>query len=120
MEAKVEMLKAAYAAFNARDIEAVLALMHSDVDWPNGMEGGRVFGHANVREYWRRQWAVVDPQVEPTRFEEDESARIVVDVHQVVRDIAGNILVDQMVRHAYAIHEGLIERMDILAAGNAD
>jgi len=27
-----------YAAFNARDIEAVLAVLHPDVDWPNGWE----------------------------------------------------------------------------------
>jgi len=26
------------------------------VDWPNGMEGGRVHGHAEVRAYWTRQW----------------------------------------------------------------
>ena len=120
MGTKLELLKTAYEAFNARDIEAVLALMHSDVDWPNGMDGGRVFGHANVREYWRRQWAVVDPRVEPVRFEEDASGRVIVGVHQVVRDMAGKILIDRLVQHAYAIHDGLIERMDILETGNAD
>jgi hypothetical protein len=31
------LLKKAYAAFNARDVEAVLAVMHADVDWPNVM-----------------------------------------------------------------------------------
>ena len=118
MQSKIEMLKTTYVAFNARDIESVLALMHSDVDWPNGMEGGRVFGHANVREYWKRQWAVIDPRVEPVRFEEDASGRIVVGVHQVVRDLTGKILIDQMVQHAYTLDGGLIERMDILAAAN--
>jgi ketosteroid isomerase-like protein len=39
---KRELLKAAYRAFNARDIEGVLALMAPNVDWPNGMEGGRL------------------------------------------------------------------------------
>ena len=33
-----------YAAFNARDIDAALAGMHPEVDWPNGWEGGRVHG----------------------------------------------------------------------------
>jgi hypothetical protein len=36
-----QLLRRAYEAFNARDIDAALALMHLDVDWPNGMEGGR-------------------------------------------------------------------------------
>jgi ketosteroid isomerase-like protein len=35
-----EVLRRAYAAFNARDIEVVLSSMHQDVEWPNGMEGG--------------------------------------------------------------------------------
>ena len=39
------LLERTYAAFNARDVDAVLAMMHAEVDWPNGMEGGRVHGH---------------------------------------------------------------------------
>src|SRR5215208_116934 len=50
-----ETLRKAYAAFNARDIEVVLSLMHQDVEWPNGMEGGYVYGHEGVRAYWTRQ-----------------------------------------------------------------
>jgi hypothetical protein len=34
------LVQQAYAAFNARDVEAAVAFMHPDVDWPNGMEGG--------------------------------------------------------------------------------
>jgi hypothetical protein len=45
-----ELLTRAYTAFNARDIDAVLSLMHPDVDWPNAWEGGRVVGHAGVRD----------------------------------------------------------------------
>src|SRR5882672_6030705 len=58
-----ELLRRAYEAFNARDVDAVLALMHPDVDWPNGMEGGRVLGRAAVREYWTRQFEVIDSRV---------------------------------------------------------
>jgi hypothetical protein len=60
-----ELLSRAYAAFNARDIEAVLSMMHPDVEWPNGMEGGYVYGHNGVRAYWTRQWRLIDPLVEP-------------------------------------------------------
>jgi hypothetical protein len=31
---ETELLRAAYAAFNARDIDAALALMTPDVEWP--------------------------------------------------------------------------------------
>lgn len=58
---RVNLILSLYAAFNARDIDTVLAAMTSDVDWPNGWEGGRIVGHDDVRDYWERQWAAVDP-----------------------------------------------------------
>jgi hypothetical protein len=116
VKSKEELLASAYAAFNARNIDAVLAMMHPDVDWANGMEGGRVHGHKGVREYWNRQWATLDPCVEPLRFRTDEADRILVDVHQVVRDLSGRVLSDQMVQHVYTIEDNLIQRMDIKKA----
>jgi hypothetical protein len=116
VKSKIELLAVAYAAFNARNIDAVLAMMHPDVDWPNGMEGGRVHGHKAVRDYWERQWASIDPHVEPLLFTTDEAERIVVDVHQVVRDLSGRVLSDQTLQHVYTIEANLIQRMDITKA----
>lgn len=110
-----DLLIKAYAAFNARHIDSVLALMHSDVEWANGMEGGYVRGHAAVRDYWTRQWSLIDPHVEPQGFQVDESGRIVVHVHQVVQDLDGNLIHEQMVQHIYTIENGLIRQMDIQA-----
>jgi hypothetical protein len=50
------LLRDVYAAFNARDVDAVIATLHPDVDWPNAFEGGRVTGRDDVRDYWRRQF----------------------------------------------------------------
>ena len=108
-----ELLRRAYEAFNARDVDAVLALMHPDVDWPNGMEGGRVLGRAAVREYWTRQFEMIDSRVEPEGFATDAEGRVVVDVHQVVHDPAGGLLSDGYVKHVYTVRDGLIERMEI-------
>ena len=106
-------MRRAYAAFNARDIDGALALMHPDVDWPNGMEGGRELGHEAVRAYWTRQFGLIDSHVEPVGFEVDEEGRIVVDVHQVVRDLEGSVLSDGRVRHVYTLRDGLVSRMEI-------
>jgi hypothetical protein len=108
-----QLLRQAYEAFNARDIDGALALMHPDVDWPNGMEGGRELGHDAVRAYWTRQFGLIDSHVEPVGFGEDEEGRIVVDVDQVVRDLDGALLSEQRVQHVYTLRDGLIERMDI-------
>jgi len=102
-----------YAAFNARDVDTVLALMHPDVDWPNGMEGGRVVGHRAVRDYWMRQWAIIDPHVEPRRFDVESDGRIAVEVHQVVRDRDGKVVKDGTVQHVYTFEDGLIKSMEI-------
>lgn len=121
MPSRRELLTAVYVAFNRRDMEAVLARLCPDVDWPNGMEGGRVQGRDGVRAYWRRQWDILDPHVEPLRMEDDEHGNTMVDVHQVIRDLSGNILKEQIVQHVYSFRDGLIERMDIrnTAAGPA-
>jgi len=111
--ASTELLKRAYAAFNARDIEGALATMSPDVVWPNGMKGGVVHGHEGVRAYWTRQWGVIDPHVDPVGFTEDEAGRITVDVHQVVRELSGKVLLDRMVQHVYTLKDGLIQSMDI-------
>jgi hypothetical protein len=108
-----KLLQKAYAAFNARDIDGALATMNPDVVWPNGMEGGTVHGHEGVRAYWTRQWGMIDPHVEPVGFREDEPGRITVDVHQVVRDLSGNVMLDRMVQHVYTLRDGLIRSMDI-------
>jgi len=108
-----DLLISIYNFFNRRNIEPILALMHPEVQWPNGMEGGWVNGREGVRAYWTRQWGVVDPHVDPVRFEADDQGHIVTNVHQVVRDMKGTILVDRMVQHVYLIQDGLIRRMDI-------
>ena len=108
-----EVLRYAYAAFNARNVDAALATMHPDVDWPNGMEGGRVLGHQAVRDYWTRQWTLVDPHVEPLSFTREPDGRVAVEVRQVVRDTAGALLVYQRVRHVYRIEDGLVREMEI-------
>jgi ketosteroid isomerase-like protein len=108
-----ELLQQIYAAFNTRDIDAVLTTMHPDVVWPNGMEGGSVFGHAGIRDYWTRQWGLINPCVEPQRFTNTDDGRIAVEVHQVIRDLSGNLLKDTIVQHIYSFEGGLITSMEI-------
>ena len=55
---------------------------------------------------------MIDPHVEPLRFASD-AGRIVIDVHQVVRDRTGAVIADQVVQHAYIVEDGLIRSMEI-------
>jgi ketosteroid isomerase-like protein len=111
--AETELLQTMYAAFNRRDIEQVLAAMQDNVDWPNGMEGGRVLGKSAVRDYWTRQFQVLDPNVQPKTFTRESDGRIAIDVHQVVHDKSGELVVNQMIQHVYEFRDGLIQSMEI-------
>jgi hypothetical protein len=113
MSAEVELLDRMYEAFNRREFEAVLSAMQDDVDWPNGMEGGRVLGKTAVREYWRRQFEMLDSKVEPMNFTKEADGRIAIDVHQVVHDNSGKLRADQMVQHVYEFRDDLIQSMEI-------
>jgi ketosteroid isomerase-like protein len=110
------LIRDLYAAFNARDVDAVIARLHPDVDWPNAWEGGRLEGHAAVRDYWTRQFAEIDPRVEPIEITETADARIAVDVHQTVRSPTGEVLADSRVGHVYTIRDGRIAHMEVVEA----
>lgn len=111
-----DLLRAAYTAFNTRDIDAALPLMTPDVAWPRAFKGGFVRGPAEVRAYWTEQWREIDPHVEPVAFHPIDAGHIMVDVHQVVRDLAGAVLADDMVQHRFTLRDGLIAQMEVVAA----
>jgi hypothetical protein len=113
-EQEQQFLRDLYEAFNKRDVEAVIAQMQPDVEWANGMDGGYVHGHDEVRAYWRRQFQVIEPQLEVLRFNKDDEGRYVISVHQVVRDLNGQVLLETTVGQRFAMRDGLIQRFDVV------
>jgi hypothetical protein len=110
---EIELLRAAYAAFNERNIDAALAIMTPDVSWPRAFKGGFVRGPEEIRAYWTEQWSEIDGHVEPVAFYTENGGQILVDVHQVVRDLAGTILADEQVGHRFTFENGLIKGMEV-------
>lgn len=107
------IITTAYNAFNARDIDAALAVMAPSVRWPKAWEGDFVTGHDEIRDYWSRQWAEINPTVDPVTIAPLPDGRIEVTVHQVVKDLSGAIVFDGTVKHLYTINNNLIEAMEI-------
>ena len=108
-----ELISQVYSAFNQRDIDATLVLMSENVSWPKASEGGRVVGKQAIRDYWKRQWAEFDPRVEVLEVVDREMGKTDVKVHQLVKNLKGDVLSDTELWHVYTIANGLIERMDI-------
>ena len=117
---EIELLRAAYAAFNARDIDAALALMTPDVAWPRAFKGGFVRGTEEVRAYWTEQWSEINPYVEPVTFHPEDAGQVLVEVHQVVRDLTGAVLADERVGHRFTIEHDLIQAMEVCPLPSSD
>jgi hypothetical protein len=111
MDGTRDLLESFYIDFNDRDVEAMLEAMHADVDWPNDWEGGRLQGRDAVRDYWRRQWAVIDPHLTPLVFSPGLDGGWAVEAQLIVQDRAGQVLDDRVVVHVYAFEDGLIRSM---------
>jgi hypothetical protein len=112
-ESAIELLRVTYAAFNTRDIDAALATMTADVAWPKAFKGGFVRGPEEIRAYWTEQWSEIDPHVEPVSFHPEDTGQLLVDVHQVVRDLSGTVLADVHTGHRFTFEDGLISKMEI-------
>jgi hypothetical protein len=108
-----DLIKKAYAAFNARDIDAALSTMHPEVQWPKAFEGGYVNGQEEIRKYWTRQWTEINPDVDPVEFNERQNGTLEIIVRQTVKDLQGNPLFDGTVKHIYTLQDDLLRRMDI-------
>ena len=113
MDSNERLIERIYDRFNARDMDAVLAMLADDVTWANGMEGTHVHGTKAVRAYWSHQWAVIDPHVDPVHISQTADGATVVEVHQTVRDLAGKLLLDETVGHVFRIEGGRVARFDI-------
>lgn len=104
--------KGIYQNFNNRNIDLVIENMTDDVQWANGMDGGYVYGHDGVREYWTRQFALVSSNVTPLEISEDNNI-VKIKVHQIVHDINGNLLSDNIIHHYFTLKNDKIARFEI-------
>jgi limonene-1,2-epoxide hydrolase len=113
MSSNQQLLQSLYTAFNNRELETIISVMHPEVKWANGVEGGFVYGRDAVREYWTNQYKVIQVQLETLKFETDDKNRNVVTVHQIVKDLQGNLLADMTVKQIFTIENNAIVLYEI-------
>lgn len=108
-----QLIRNLYDRFNARDIDAVLSTLADDVVWANGMENTHVHGPEAVREYWTHQWSLINPHVDPLHISPAADGSTVVQVHLIVHDLAGKLLLEETVGHVFHVAGGRVRRFDI-------
>src|SRR5258705_13644165 len=101
-----------YKNFNERKIDLVISNMTDNVKWANGMDGGYVYGHDAIREYWTRQFTMVSSNVTPLEIETENGA-IKIKIHKVVNDLDENLLADQFVYHLFQLEGNKIAVFEI-------
>jgi hypothetical protein len=112
MENIKEFFQALYQNFNSRKIELVISQMSENVRWANGMDGGYVYGHNGVRNYWERQFETVSSNVTPLDIKMENNL-IEIKIHQVVHDLKGSLLADEYVYHYFCLSDNKITDFDI-------
>jgi hypothetical protein len=113
MDREEQVIHQIYNRFNARDMEGIFALLTDDVTWANAMEGTHVRGKDAIRDYWTHQWSHINPHVEPLTIARAADGSLIVDVHQVVKNLEGRTLIDETVKHAFRLDGGHVQRFDI-------
>lgn len=106
------LIRQAYAAFNVRDIPALLAMLHPQVRWAKTQQGDYLTGPGAVVERWQALWQEIDVHDEPTAIRELTDGRLEVAVDQVKKDKQGNTISEGPLTVTYAFREGLIQQMD--------
>jgi hypothetical protein len=101
-----------YRNFNNREIELVISKMADHVKWANGMEGGYVYGQNEVRAYWARQFSIVSSNVTPLEIATENGA-VKIKVRQIVHDLNGKLLADELVYHFFRLQGNKIAEFDI-------
>jgi len=112
---KDRVLKRLYEAFNGRDVAEAQSLMHPQVVWANGLDGGYVHGREGVRDYWLKQWNALDSRAELLAVDHTSRNTASVDVHLTAVELGGEKLFDTVAKHSFEFEDGLIRRFETSA-----
>jgi hypothetical protein len=111
-----DLVRRAYVAFNDRQIDAGMALMDPNVDWPNIPQGGFVHGREQVRKHWSEQFSQVDPRIEIDDVMQKGDGCVEAHVRQIVRSLDGKTLSDDPATQVFTIANNRIVRMEVRPA----
>ena len=124
MSEVAELVRGAYEAFSRGEFDAVVNLLHPDVEWvppSDSVEPLPLRGRDAVREYLAPN-VFEDQTAEPVEVVE-EGNRVLVAAHVRARASGSGIELDQIVYHLYTIENGLavrfsahVDRNEALAA----
>jgi hypothetical protein len=116
---RIILLERAYCHFNERQVDALLAMMTDDVEWPDVAHAAVLHGKDQLRRYWESQFAVVDSRVLPTDFSRSRDEIVVVVDQRILDREHKAVSAPRVVFHKYSFDKNLIRRMVVLSDQDA-
>ena len=115
MDPRRALLLRFYKAIDAKDVDAILAMLHPEVDFPDQLnDDRRLRGHAAVRAYYEKAFSIIAGESTPTAFHPRPDGTLEVRVHHHVTSIDGALWHDGPVDYSFGFRDGLIARLDRL------
>lgn len=114
MDARRRLILRFYEALDANDVDAVMALVHPDADFPNQLDGDRLKGAAAIRAYYERAFGMISAESTPLTFQAGPDNSLEVRVHHHVTSLDGGLWADEPVDYRFQFRDGLIARCDQL------
>jgi ketosteroid isomerase-like protein len=113
MDARRALLLRLYKAIDAKNVDAVVALLHPDVDFPDQLnEDKRLHGLAEVRSYYERAFSLIAGENTLTAFHARPDGTAEVRIHHHVTSL--DLWHDGPVDYSFSFRDGLIARLDRL------
>jgi hypothetical protein len=106
-------IEQAYPAFNKRDIDGALALMTDDVSLAQSFGGRQSDREERDPRLLDSTMGRVRSPCRPLAITEEDGGKVRVRVHQIVKDLQGNVLSDSEVLDVFTMNTGLIAAMHI-------
>ena len=109
----LEIVRSTYAAYSRGDVDAVLELMHPDVDWhppPTSVDPQPLRGRDAVREYLAPNFFDIQ-RAEPLEVTV-EGNRVLVEAHVQARGAGSGVVIDGMAWHLYEFEDDLVVRFE--------
>jgi uncharacterized protein len=109
----LEVVQSTYAAFNRGDLDAVLELLHPDVEWhppPMSVDPDPLRGRDAVREYLTPDF-FEHQRAEPLEVTVERD-RVLVEARVQARGAGSGIEIDSTAWHLYAVRDDRVVRFE--------
>jgi ketosteroid isomerase-like protein len=109
----LEIVRSTYAAFSRGDVDAVLELLHPDVDWhppPTSVDPQPLRGRDAVREYLAPNF-FESQRAEPVEVTV-ESDRVLVEARVQARGAGSGVEIDSTAWHLYVVRDDQVVRFE--------